>query len=85
MQFMVRGYCDFTKREEPFPPLQGDLTGKNFFITGANSGIGYCAAQAAAMMGAEVYLLCRDQKRGQEAVDTLKVETKNDKIELILC
>lgn len=65
IQFMVRGYCDFTKREEPLPPLQGDLTGKSFVVTGGNSGIGYCAAKAAALFGAHVYLLCRDPKRGQ--------------------
>ena len=85
MQFIVRGYCDFTKRDEPLPPLHGDLTGKTFVITGANSGIGYCAARQAAIMGAYVYLLCRDQKRGQDAVESMKKETSRNDIELILC
>lgn len=36
-------------------------------ITGANSGIGYAAAKEAALKKANVYLVCRDKKRGQDA------------------
>ena len=44
LQFMIKGYCDFTKRKEPLSPLEGTLNGKTFVITGANSGIGFSAA-----------------------------------------
>jgi dehydrogenase/reductase SDR family member 12 len=77
LQFMFRGYLDFTKRKEPLPPLGGTLTGKNFVITGGNSGIGYSAAKGAAMKGANVVLVCRSKQRGEEAVKSLKEETKN--------
>lgn len=67
LQFFVKGYFNFTKKDQPFPALEGNLKGKNFVITGANSGIGYEAAKEAAKRRANVYLLCRDQKRGEEA------------------
>ena len=44
------------------------LTGKRVLITGANSGIGYCASLRLARKGAQVVLACRDQKRGEAAL-----------------
>jgi dehydrogenase/reductase SDR family protein 12 len=67
LQFMIKGYFNFTKRSEPLPPLEGTLEGQNFVITGANSGIGYAAAKEAAARKANVYLVCRDQQRGEAA------------------
>ena len=49
--------------------------GKRFLITGANSGIGYQAALELARRGATVVLACRDQARGEAALDRLRVET----------
>ena len=48
LQFIFRGYRTFTKSNKPLSDLKGKLTGKNFVITGANSGIGLEAATEAA-------------------------------------
>eukprot|EP00741_Cyanophora_paradoxa_P007281 tig00001095_g7043.t1 len=51
-------------------------------ITGANSGIGYAAAEELARKGAEVHILCRSPQRGREALEKLKKDTGNDNIHL---
>jgi hypothetical protein len=47
-------------------------TGKTFIITGANSGIGYEAALQLAGKEARVVLACRDQAKGQSALDAIR-------------
>lgn len=60
-------------------------TGKRFFITGANSGIGYAAALELARRGATVVLACRDAGRGAEALRRLQAETGGSgKAELVV-
>ena len=84
MQFGITGYKNFTKWSKPLPPLQGTLTGKNIVITGANSGIGLEAAKFAASKEGKVFLVCRNEKRGSEAVDLIQKETGNQNVHLIL-
>ncbi|MBT3219939.1 MAG: SDR family oxidoreductase [Proteobacteria bacterium] len=48
-----------------------DLSEKIAVVTGANSGIGYEAAVVLAQKGAKVILACRNQQKGQEALDKL--------------
>ena len=48
--------------------------GKRFFITGANSGVGYATAVGLARQGAMVFLACRDRARGEAALRRLQVE-----------
>jgi NAD(P)-dependent dehydrogenase (short-subunit alcohol dehydrogenase family) len=48
-----------------------DLSEKIAVVTGANSGIGYEAAVELAQKGAKVILACRNQQKGQEALDKL--------------
>lgn len=60
------------------------LDGKNIIITGANTGIGYEVALDLAKRNAHVILACRDPKRGQDAVDKIKTESKNENVELEL-
>jgi NAD(P)-dependent dehydrogenase (short-subunit alcohol dehydrogenase family) len=45
-----------------------DQTGKTFFITGANTGIGFEAAKVLAGKGARVLLGCRNPEKGKDAV-----------------
>jgi NAD(P)-dependent dehydrogenase (short-subunit alcohol dehydrogenase family) len=51
-------------------------------VTGANSGIGRAAASALAARGAEVWLLCRDRGRGEEAVASIRKATGNRRVHL---
>eukprot|EP01125_Pyxidicula_operculata_P001369 TRINITY_DN11265_c0_g1_i1.p1 TRINITY_DN11265_c0_g1~~TRINITY_DN11265_c0_g1_i1.p1 ORF type:complete len:314 (-),score=79.68 TRINITY_DN11265_c0_g1_i1:64-1005(-) len=51
-----------------------DLKGKVAIVTGANTGIGYITAREIAKMGAHVILACRDQARGDDALNKLKKE-----------
>jgi dehydrogenase/reductase SDR family protein 12 len=54
--------------------LDVDLGGKVVVVTGANSGLGFAAARALAMRGAEVWMACRDAVRGAEAVERIAAE-----------
>jgi NAD(P)-dependent dehydrogenase (short-subunit alcohol dehydrogenase family) len=45
-----------------------DQKGKTFFITGANTGIGFEAAKAIAGKGGRVLLGCRNQEKGRDAL-----------------
>ncbi|HVO24915.1 MAG TPA: SDR family NAD(P)-dependent oxidoreductase [Candidatus Margulisiibacteriota bacterium] len=59
-----------------------DLTGRVCVVTGANSGIARAAATALAARGAEVWLLCRDRGRGEEAVASIRKATGNRRVHL---
>ena len=55
----------------PSRPTSAD---KQVAITGANSGIGFETARALAGRGASVHLLCRNETRGQEALERIRSE-----------
>lgn len=89
--FAYRGYFYFTEpgyqlAEKKFilTDTDVDLKHEYIMITGANSGIGKAAAKELARKGATIYLVCRNQKRGEEAVAEIKNETKNDNIHLFI-
>ena len=62
--------------------LAVDLTGKLCLVTGANSGIGYETALAFAERGVEVWLLCRNRERGEQALAQIIQQTGNAKVSL---
>jgi dehydrogenase/reductase SDR family protein 12 len=47
------------------------LAGKVAIVTGANSGIGLETTFALAQKGAKVYMLCRNEEKGQQAIKEL--------------
>ncbi|HLN78285.1 MAG TPA: SDR family NAD(P)-dependent oxidoreductase, partial [Nocardioidaceae bacterium] len=51
----------------PDDPAPGALSGRVVAITGANSGLGKATVLGAAMLGAEVRMLCRSVEKGEAA------------------
>jgi NAD(P)-dependent dehydrogenase (short-subunit alcohol dehydrogenase family) len=62
-----------------------NVSGMNCLITGANSGLGFAVSRIFARRGAHTILLCRDKARGDEAVRTIKQETPDASVDLMIC
>ena len=62
----------------------GRIDEKIAIVTGANSGMGMATTKALADEGVTVIMLCRSERRGKEALETL-LEKKDRKLDLILC
>lgn len=63
---------------------QDAMRGKICMITGANAGIGKATALGLAKLRATVVMVCRDQGRGQAALEEIKRESDNAAVELML-
>jgi len=59
------------------------MEGKVVIVTGGNTGIGYETAKGLAKKGAHVIITSRNLEKGQQAVDKLKKETSNQKVEFL--
>ncbi|XP_064639734.1 dehydrogenase/reductase SDR family member 12-like [Lineus longissimus] len=66
----------------------GDLNvsaaGKNYMITGANSGIGKAAAIDIANKGGTVHMVCRNEERGEQAKNEIMEKTGSSNVHLHL-
>lgn len=60
-----------------------DLTGKKYFITGANAGLGFEAAKMLRRNNATVYLGCRNEARGMTAVNQIGDEQGSGDVRLV--
>ena len=59
------------------------LEGKTCLITGATNGIGRVTAVELARMGAELFLIYRNEARADETVAEIRTKTGNDNVHLI--
>jgi retinol dehydrogenase 12 len=58
----------------------GDLAGRTFMVTGANTGIGRATAAGLARRGGRVYLACRSPEKGRAAVADIRAATGHDAV-----
>ncbi|CRK88329.1 CLUMA_CG002108, isoform A [Clunio marinus] len=56
------------------------IEGKIVIITGANAGIGKATALDLAKRGGKIYMACRNQNKGIEAVNEVKAASGNDNV-----
>lgn len=63
---------------------QTDLSGKVYIVTGANSGIGFHAANNFANRGASLALVCRNQEKGERALNKIVAGSGNSNVKLYL-
>ena len=58
----------------------GELSGRTFLITGANTGIGLATATGLAERGGRVFVACRSAEKGRAAAAGISAETGNDAV-----
>jgi dehydrogenase/reductase SDR family protein 12 len=72
----------FNRHKQSFTAtdLDVDMTGRVCAVTGSNSGLGKATARAFAQRGAEVWMLCRNLERAEQARNELVTKTGNPNI-----
>jgi NAD(P)-dependent dehydrogenase (short-subunit alcohol dehydrogenase family) len=61
------------------------MKNRTILVTGANAGIGKATSEKLAEMGANVVMVCRNQKKGRVALEEIQEKTGNKNLELMLC
>jgi NAD(P)-dependent dehydrogenase (short-subunit alcohol dehydrogenase family) len=64
-------------------PDSGELSGRTFLVTGANTGIGRATAAGLASRGGRVYLACRSEQKGRAAVAAIVAATGNEAVSFL--
>ncbi|KAI8447187.1 hypothetical protein BY996DRAFT_1047640 [Phakopsora pachyrhizi] len=73
------GYCSSQWDASHIP----DLTDRVAIVTGGNTGIGYITCLELARHGAKVYMACRVQSRAETAIEKIKQEVPDAKMEFL--
>src|SRR5258708_3309581 len=60
------------------------MKGKVVLLTGGNSGVGEAPALSLPKMGADLTIVCRDQARGESALEEIKKESGSASVSLIV-
>jgi NAD(P)-dependent dehydrogenase (short-subunit alcohol dehydrogenase family) len=60
------------------------MSGKICVVTGANSGIGKETALELAQMGAHVVMVCRNQQKGNAALDEIRAASGSSQVDLLI-
>ncbi|KAK8628588.1 hypothetical protein V6N13_009175 [Hibiscus sabdariffa] len=84
LNFTRNGFLEHSKRFKP-EDTEIQIEGKNCVVTGANSGIGFAAAEGLASRGATVYMVCRNKERGETALSKIQSSTGNPNVHLETC
>lgn len=79
--FDRHGYARHARHFDP-ADLAVDLTGQRVAVTGASSGLGLETASALARLGAETWLLCRSEERGEAARAQVQRLCGHDRVHL---
>jgi retinol dehydrogenase 12 len=61
----------------------GDLSGRTFLVTGANTGIGLATARNLASRGGRVHMASRSEQKGQAAVAAVAAATGSDSVSFL--
>ncbi|KAF9050575.1 short-chain dehydrogenase [Panaeolus papilionaceus] len=84
MQLTIVAFLKEQLAKVPAAPHE-DLSGKTVIVVGANTGIGFEAAKHfASMKPGKLILACRDQKRGDDALQKIKGEIGFNSMEVSL-
>ncbi len=68
-------------KESELPGMEGKVV----LVTGANSGLGYAAAEGFARLGATVWLAVRDVQKGQDARARIQESTRASAVQIGIC
>ena len=61
-----------------------NLRGKTCLVTGANAGIGRATATGLARAGAQLIMVCRDEERGRQALESIREQSGSERVQLLL-
>lgn len=92
--FLYTGLKHFTKEgylkaarnfDQQYMIQDSSLQGKTCMVTGANQGLGLQVSMELASRGGSLYMVCRNEAKGREAVERVKSLSKNENVHLLIC
>jgi NAD(P)-dependent dehydrogenase (short-subunit alcohol dehydrogenase family) len=63
--------------------MSKDLVGRNYLVTGANTGIGRVTAHDLARRGGRVFLACRSEEKTRPVIEAIRSETGSELVEFL--